>query len=95
MTVALGAVRSALIVSGPNAGGKTIALKTAGLGFCAGMLPFGGVALAVGAVTLAIQDRLLHDRAGDALVDALPPLQTMEHLLFLMIGEAVLLRTEE
>lgn len=38
------------------------------------------------AVTLAIQDRLLHDRAADALVDALPPLQTMEHLLFLMIG---------
>jgi ABC-type uncharacterized transport system permease subunit len=38
------------------------------------------------AVTLAIQDRLLHDRAGDALVEALPPLQTMEHLLFLMIG---------
>jgi ABC-type uncharacterized transport system permease subunit len=38
------------------------------------------------AVTLAIQDRLLHDRAGDALVEALPPLQTMEQLLFLMIG---------
>ena len=38
------------------------------------------------AVTLAIQDRLLHDRAADSLVDVLPPLQTMEHLLFLMIG---------
>jgi ABC-type uncharacterized transport system permease subunit len=38
------------------------------------------------AVTLAIQDRLLHDKAPDLLVDALPPLQTMEHLLFLMIG---------
>ena len=38
------------------------------------------------AVTLAIQDRLLHDRAADALVDALPPLQTMEEMLFLMIG---------
>jgi len=38
------------------------------------------------AVTLAIQDRLLHDSAAGGLVDALPPLQTMEHLLFLMIG---------
>ena len=38
------------------------------------------------AVTLAVQDRLLHDNAPDPLVDSLPPLQTMEHLLFLMIG---------
>ena len=38
------------------------------------------------AVTLALQERLLHDRAPHPLVDALPPLQTMEHLLFLMIG---------
>ncbi len=38
------------------------------------------------AVTLAIQDRLLHDKAPEGLVDALPPLQTMEHLLFVMIG---------
>ena len=38
------------------------------------------------AVTLAIQDRLLHERAPESLVEALPPLQTMEHLLFLMIG---------
>ena len=38
------------------------------------------------AVTLAVQDRLLHGRSSAPLVDALPPLQTMEHLLFLMIG---------
>jgi ABC-type uncharacterized transport system permease subunit len=38
------------------------------------------------AVTLAIQDRLLHDKAPESLVEALPPLQTMEHVLFLMIG---------
>jgi ABC-type uncharacterized transport system permease subunit len=38
------------------------------------------------AVTLAIQDRLLRDRAPERLVDALPPMQTMEHLLFVMIG---------
>ena len=38
------------------------------------------------AVTLAVQDRLLHDKAPGRLVDTLPPLQTMERLLFLMIG---------
>jgi ABC-type uncharacterized transport system permease subunit len=38
------------------------------------------------AVTLAIQERLLRDKAPEPLVEALPPLQTMEHLLFLMIG---------
>ena len=38
------------------------------------------------AVTLALQDRLLRQRAPGQLVDSLPPLQTMEHLLFLMIG---------
>lgn len=37
------------------------------------------------AVTLAVQDRLLHKNPG-AGVNALPPLQTMEQLLFLMIG---------
>ena len=38
------------------------------------------------AVTLAVQDRLLHDKAPEGLVGALPPLQTMEYLLFLMIA---------
>jgi len=38
------------------------------------------------AVTLAAQDRLLHAKSPAPLVDALPPLQTMEQLLFLMIG---------
>jgi ABC-type uncharacterized transport system permease subunit len=38
------------------------------------------------AVALAAQDRLLHERAPDPRVGTLPPLQTMEHLLFLMIG---------
>lgn len=37
------------------------------------------------AVTLAVQDRLLHKSPG-AGVNALPPLQTMEQVLFLMIG---------
>jgi ABC-type uncharacterized transport system permease subunit len=38
------------------------------------------------AVTLAVQERLLHGKGPTALVETLPPLQTMEHLLFLMIG---------
>jgi len=38
------------------------------------------------AVTLAAQERLLHGGAPAPLVEALPPLQTMEQLLFLMIG---------
>lgn len=38
------------------------------------------------ALTLAAQDRLLHQRAEGRLVQALPPLQTMEHLLFQLIS---------
>lgn len=38
------------------------------------------------AVTLALQDRLLHRKSPDRLVQALPPLQTMEQLLFMLIG---------
>ncbi|MGH8441614.1 MAG: cytochrome C assembly family protein [Nevskiaceae bacterium] len=38
------------------------------------------------AVTLAAQERLLHGGPAAPMVDALPPLQTMEQLLFLMIG---------
>lgn len=37
------------------------------------------------AITLAAQDRLLHQRSPNRIVQALPPLQTMEHLLFLLI----------
>lgn len=38
------------------------------------------------AVTLAAQDRLLHERSQGKIVHALPPLQTMEQLLFLLIS---------
>jgi ABC-type uncharacterized transport system permease subunit len=38
------------------------------------------------ALTLAAQDRLLHQRSQGRIVQALPPLQTMEHLLFLLIS---------
>lgn len=37
------------------------------------------------AVTLAIQDRLLHRHEPNRIVEALPPLQTMEQLLFILI----------
>lgn len=38
------------------------------------------------AVTLAMQDRLLHQAAPNRIVQALPPLQSMEHLLFSLIS---------
>ena len=38
------------------------------------------------AVTLATQDRLLHQRSQGRIVRALPPLQTMEQLLFVLIA---------
>lgn len=41
---------------------------------------------AIQAVALASQDRLLHDRKLSGLANALPPLQTMERLLFQLIG---------
>lgn len=38
------------------------------------------------AVTLAAQDRLLHQHSPNRMVQALPPLQSMEHLLFVLIS---------
>lgn len=37
-------------------------------------------------VTLAMQDRLLHQAAPNRIMQALPPLQSMEHLLFVLIS---------
>lgn len=37
-------------------------------------------------VTLAMQDRLLHQAEPNRIVQALPPLQSMEHLLFVLIS---------
>lgn len=37
-------------------------------------------------VTLAVQDRLLHRASPNRIVMALPPLQSMEHLLFVLIS---------
>jgi ABC-type uncharacterized transport system permease subunit len=41
---------------------------------------------AVQAVTLALQDRLLHGHTPNRIVQALPALQSMEHLLFVLIS---------
>jgi len=38
------------------------------------------------AVTLALQDTLLHAKSASRLVQALPPLQTMERILFVLIA---------
>jgi len=41
---------------------------------------------AVQAVTVALQDALLHGKSASRLVQALPPLQTMERALFVLIA---------
>lgn len=48
---------------------------------------------AVQAILLAFQDRQLHHRQANRLIRALPPLQTMESLLFQMIGAGLVLLT--
>ncbi|MGH8548774.1 MAG: cytochrome C assembly family protein [Methylococcales bacterium] len=48
---------------------------------------------AVQAVLLALQDRQLHRHASNPFIDSFPPLQTMESLLFQMIGVGLLLLT--
>jgi ABC-type uncharacterized transport system permease subunit len=58
------------------------------------MLAYSLLALAsVQAVLLAIQDHHLHNRHPGGFVRALPPLQTMESLLFEMIGAGFVLLT--
>jgi len=58
------------------------------------MLAYSLLALAsVQAVLLAIQDHHLHNRHPGGFIRALPPLQTMEALLFEMIGAGFLLLT--
>ena len=58
------------------------------------MLAYSLLALAsVQAVLLAIQDHHLHNRHPGGFIRALPPLQTMESLLFEMIGAGFVLLT--
>ena len=48
---------------------------------------------AVQAILLAIQDWQLHDHRSGRFIRSLPPLQTMESLLFQMIGAGLVLLT--
>jgi ABC-type uncharacterized transport system permease subunit len=48
---------------------------------------------AVQALLLAVQDRHLHDRRPGGFIRALPPLITMEHLLFQLLGSGFALLT--
>ena len=58
MTLALGGEERVLVISGPNTGGKTVALKTAGL---AALAAQSGIPVAAGGATLPMFDRVLVD----------------------------------
>ena len=58
MTLALGGEERVLVISGPNTGGKTVALKTAGL---AALAAQSGIPVAAGSATLPMFDRVLVD----------------------------------
>jgi DNA mismatch repair protein MutS2 len=58
MTLALGGAEKVLVISGPNTGGKTVALKTTGL---AALAAQSGIPVAAQRVVLPIFDRVLVD----------------------------------
>ncbi|HEY6386323.1 MAG TPA: endonuclease MutS2 [Candidatus Acidoferrum sp.] len=58
MTLALGGAEKVLVISGPNTGGKTVALKTTGL---AALSAQSGIPVAAQRAVLSIFDRLLVD----------------------------------
>jgi DNA mismatch repair protein MutS2 len=58
MTLALGGEERVLVISGPNTGGKTVALKTVGL---AALAAQAGIPVAAGRAVLPMYDRVLVD----------------------------------
>ena len=58
MTLALGGAEKVLVISGPNTGGKTVALKTTGL---AALAAQSGIPVAAQRAVLPIFDRVLVD----------------------------------
>ena len=58
MTIALGGTKTVLIISGPNTGGKTVALKTVGLAVLSAQ---SGIPVAAEAARLPLVDRVLVD----------------------------------
>jgi DNA mismatch repair protein MutS2 len=58
LTLALGGAETVLVISGPNTGGKTVALKTVGLAVLAAQ---SGIPVAAQSARLGIFDRLLAD----------------------------------
>lgn len=62
ITLALGGAETVLVISGPNTGGKTVALKTVGLAVLAAQ---SGIPVAAEAARLPLVDRVLVD-IGDA-----------------------------
>jgi DNA mismatch repair protein MutS2 len=58
MTLALGGNKTVLVISGPNTGGKTVALKTVGLAVLSAQA---GIPVAAGTARLPLVDRVLVD----------------------------------
>src|SRR2546422_143055 len=67
MTLALGGEETVLVISGPNTGGKTVALKTVGL---ASLAAQSGIPVAAERAVLPLVDRVLADIGGEQSIGA-------------------------
>ena len=86
LTLAMGGAETVLVISGPNTGGKTVALKTVGLAVLAAQ---SGIPVAAQSARLGIFDRVLADIGDEQSIAA--DLSTFSaHMLNLksMLGDA-------